>query len=221
MALGLSFVSLLAAAIFLSTWLWFGAFIVAIMLLGVCLASLRRRAARRPSQQVGRGGAGNFAGVVISAASVVLSGLGIVLDHPPGIFADDGPYAIIVPSPGSTVGQCVRVRGLGRPPQGHQLWTFVQSVGSGMYYPGRPVVFDRMAESPSWSAPTEVGLENQPSDDYAIVAAVLDLDVSRIWIEALPTSGGGSSELPQGSVEVARIAVTRRAAPDRHCATVS
>jgi len=205
---------LLAVSVVSSRW-WIGAFAAAAVCLLFHLVP-RVRAWRSP-----RTGPADWLGVGVSAVGVLISGVGIVLDHPPG--ADDRgatQYAIIVPTAGAAIGSCVEVRGLGGQPHGHRLWTVVQSVGSGLYYPGRPVIFDHTLERPSWNAPTAVGVTNQRNDTYAILAVLLDDAVSRIWREALSTGGvSASSDLPPGSEEVARVSVIRRSVPSGRCPT--
>lgn len=191
------------------------ALLLAVRLVTRLMSRLQRRGRRRASQS----GPAHWSGVAIGAVGVLVSSIGVVLDHPPEVSADETPdYAIIVPAANSPVDQCLTVRGTGAPDPDRQLWTVVQSVGSGLYYPGRPAVFDRTMDQSSWSAPVDVGVSNQPNDAYAIVAVLLTSAVSRIWLAALSTGTVGAySELPKGSTEVARVLIVRKPVPLLKC----
>lgn len=180
----------------------------------ILLVRTRRPGAGRRSAS---GTTADWAGVLVAVIAAAISLARLVLDHG----QDDSPepqFEIIVPAAGSPVGQCVLVQGLGTPKAEYRLWTVVQSDGTGLYYPRRPVVYDRISEPTSWSVATEVGLTNQPNPGYDIVIVLIPDDVSTIWTGALKVGSlTGYSELPTGSREVDRVSVSRDRGASKPC----
>lgn len=190
----------------------------AVVFLVIHVILLVRTYRRGTIRRSASGTAAGWAGVLVAVVSAAVSLAQLVLDHRPGDSTPEPQFAIIVPAAGSVVGQCVLVQGLGTPKDRYRLWAVVRSDDTGLYYPRRPVVYDRISEPTSWSAAAEVGLTNQPNPGYDIVAVQIPDDVSRIWTDALKAGSlTGYSELPKGSREVDRVSVSLNRDTSRPC----